>query len=64
MSSFSKKQVKEENAWTAKETKLASIATDANRTIMNQRLKMKKVVPLVSHVTAIQQVGVSIFFPV
>ena len=61
MSKCSKKQAKEENAWTVKATKLDSIVTGASQTIMNQKLRMKKVVPLVRPVIVIQQVGVFTF---
>ena len=54
-----KKQAKEENVWAAKETRLVSIAIGAKQITTNRRSKMKKVEPLVNHVSVMSQVSLS-----
>jgi hypothetical protein len=51
-----KKQAKEENVWTAKETRLVSIVIGAKLITTNRRSKMTKVEPLVNHVSVMSQV--------
>ena len=57
-----KKQAKEENVWTAKETRLVSIAIGAKQITTNRRSKMKKVEPLVNHVSVMSQVSLSVVY--
>ena len=55
-----KKQAKEENVWTAKETRLVSIVIGAKLITTNRRSKMTKVEPLVNHVSVMSQVSFSV----
>ena len=57
-----KKQAKEENVWTAKETRLVSIAIGAKQITTNRRSKMKKVEPHVNHVSVMSQVSLSVVY--
>ena len=57
-----KKQAKEENVWTAKETRLVSIAIGAKQITTNRRSKMKKVEPLVNHVSVMSQASLSVVY--
>ena len=57
-----KKQAKEENVWIAKETRLVSIAIGAKQITTNRRSKMKKVEPLVNHVSVMSQVSLSVIY--
>ena len=57
-----KKQAKEENVWTAKETRLVSIAIGAKQITTNRRSKMKKVELLVNHVSVMSQVSLSVVY--
>ena len=57
-----KKQAKEENVWTAKETRLVSIAIGAKQITTNRRSKMKKVELHVNHVSVMSQVSFSVVY--